>query len=556
MRLPSLLTASLWLVTGGVGPAQAAVLPAAITHPWQTSQRLVSWFGGDARQKPLGDDDKHGDSGLRWASKGFASLGDSYSAGIGTHLDGGKEESCRLGFGAYPALLHIDLGIDDAVTLIGNDKKGKKGKKGDGDHGNDTNITAFQWLSCTGATTADVLGSPASSSSDVSSSSSTGQINALLTDPATAALDFITLSIGGNDLGFFDVINACVFRFYGYYSGTCEAALRASELLLAEDDRSTDPASFSARLTVILLQLLERVRWEKHPQFRIVVTGYARFFNAETDLCDRASMSVWWHYGNSTGVPDSNATDTTYLTKGLRRRMNGLVAGTNRKLKTIVDSVNARYGNTPHVLFVDYDAGFEGHRFCEPEVVEPDYTRDATWFFLVGGTDNDIEGAPGDDEPGKDKDKKGKGKKDALFTPTVDPDSYLIDPLRCREPADARGDWGERALCDMVQVQAADPGLLPAIGSLQAGDPNEEISVYGNGRLVSPESSMWYVPTYYGKTFHPVSLPSSPFLLVCLLTLLTNLAALQWPHGGAGCHLSHLGRERHIGPRGFDYERL
>ena len=515
MRRPSVLDASLWLLAiGGAGPSQAAVLPVAITNAWHTPHKLAPWFGGDARQKTLGDGDKHGDSGLRWASKGFASLGDSYSAGIGTHLDGGKEESCRLGFGAYPALLHIDLGIGDAVTLAGKDNKGKKGK---GDKGDDANITAFQWLSCTGATTADVLGSPESSSS------STGQINALLTDPTTAALDFITLSIGGNDLGFFDVINACVFRFYGYYSGTCEAALRASELLLAEDDRSTDPASFSARLTVILLQLLERVRWEKHPQFRIVVTGYARFFNAETDLCDRASMSVWWHYGNATGVPDSNATDTTYLTKGLRRRMNGLVMGTNRKLKAIVDSVNARYGNTPHVLFVDYDDAFEGHRFCEPEVVEPDYTRDATWFFLVGGTDNDIEGAPGDDEPGKGKDKdrkgKGKGKKDAFLVPTVDPDSYLVDPLRCRGPADARGDWGDRALCDLVQAQAADPGLLPAVSSLQADD--EDASVFGNGRLVSPENSMWYVPTYYGKTFHPVSLPfpllsfnSLPFLIL------------------------------------------
>ncbi|KAL1903509.1 hypothetical protein Sste5346_000136 [Sporothrix stenoceras] len=503
MRAASFLAASSWLFAGGPGPAHAAVLPAAITDAWQTPQKLLSWLG-DTKQKTLVDhNDKHdperGDTGLRWTSKGFASLGDSYSAGIGTHLDGGKEESCRLGFGAYPALLHVDLGIDDVTSTNSKDKKGKKGK---GDKGDEPNITAFQWLSCTGATTADVLGSPASSS-DIGSSSSTGQINALLTDPTTAALDYITLSIGGNDLGFFDVINACVFRFYGYYSGTCEAALRASELLLAEDDVSTDPASFSARLTVILLQLLERVKWEKHPQFRIVVTGYARFFNAETDLCDSASMSVWWHYGNATGVPD-NATDTTYLTKGLRRRMNGLVAGTNRKLKAIVDSVNARYGNAPHVLFVDYDDAFEGHRFCEPDVVEPDYTRDATWFFLVGGTDNDIEGLPGDDKPGKDKnkDKGDKGKKSVLV-PTVDPNSYLVDPVRCREMADARGDWGERALCDMVQAQAANPGLLPAVGSLEADD--DTTSVYGNGRLVSPENSMWYVPTYYGKIFHPRS---------------------------------------------------
>ncbi|ERS99930.1 hypothetical protein HMPREF1624_03299 [Sporothrix schenckii ATCC 58251] len=501
MHLPSLISASSWLVVlSGTEPARAAVLPATITNAWRIP-RVASWFGGsDARQKALGSHaPEHRDTGLRWTSKGFASLGDSYSAGIGTHLDGGKEASCRLGFGAYPALLHVDLGLDADASAGSNGNKGGKG-----DNGGDANITAFQWLSCTGATTADVLGSPSSTASNP------GQINTLLTDPAVVALDYITLSIGGNDLGFFDVINACVFRFYGYYSGTCEAALRASELLLAEDDRSTDPASFSARLTVILLQLLARVRWEKHPQFRIIVTGYARFFNAETDLCDRASMSIWWHYGNATGVPD-NATDTTYLTKGLRRRMNGLVAGANRKLKAIVDSVNARYGNTPHVLFVDYDDAFEGHRFCEPGVVEPDYKRDATWFFLVGGTDNGAD-VP-DDGPDKGKGgkngengKKGKkGTKEALplSAPTVDPDSYLVDPLRCRGPADARGDWGERALCDMVQAQAANPALLPVVGSFDAGDA--DASVYGDGRLVSPENSMWYVPTYYGKTFHPRS---------------------------------------------------
>lgn len=519
---PLLTTISAAFFAFGAVPVQAAVLPEAVADAWHIPQRLSSWFGGGGTgQKTLGnnkdDEPQRGDTGLRWTSKGFASLGDSYSAGIGTHLDGGKEESCRLGFGAYPALLHVDLGIDDVATLGSKDKKDKNGRKGKGDKGGDIDITAFQWLSCTGATTADVLGSPASASSSSSSDprpySNTGQINALLTDPATTALDYITLSIGGNDLGFFDVINACVFRFYGYYSGTCEAALRASELLLAEDDHSTDPASFSSRLTVILLQLLERVRWEKRPQFRIVVTGYARFFNAETDLCDSASMSIWWHYGNATGVPD-NATDTTYLTKGLRRRMNGLVAGTNRKLKAIVDSVNARYGNTPHVLFVDYDADFEGHRFCEPGVVEPDYTRDATWFFLVGGTDNDIDGpidGPGDGGKGKkdkDKDKGGKDKKKALFAPTVDPDSHLIDPLRCRGPADVRGDWGERALCDMVQAQAANPGLLPTVGTFETDD--DTAAIYGDGRLVSPQNSMWYVPTYYGKTFHPVSLP--PFL--------------------------------------------
>lgn len=487
------LFATVWLgvLLFGITPGQASAVPSV-------------WSGDidSSRQKALGhnnDDGRH--DGFRWKSRGFASLGDSYSAGIGTHLDGNKEESCRLGYGAYPALLHNELGPRMVPTTAGKDKGGKHGK----------NITTFQWLSCTGSTTADVIGSSASSATTWSrlwswvsswfgaaslttATATPGQIDNLLTDPADAALDFITLSVGGNDVGFFDVINACIFRFYGYYSGTCEAALLASEALIAQDDSLPD--SFASHLTLILLQLLNRVRWEKHPRFRIVLTGYARFFNSETDACDTCSMSVWWHYGNATGTP-TNSTDSTYLTKGLRRRMNDLVTRTNAKLQKVVDNVNEHYAgaaDVPRILFVNYDAAFDGHRFCEEGVLEPDYKRNETWFFLVGGVDNDIGDGVGPSVAS-----------DAFAT--IDPASPLIDPKQCRELADARGDWGERALCDLVQAQLGDPDLISMAEAVAANSDtynSDDASVYGDGSLVG-ENSMWYVPTYYGKTFHPRS---------------------------------------------------
>ena len=467
-------------------PGQTSAVPAVSLTDTRKAGRLPAWADDidSAGQTALGysgkDDDDHHD-GFRWKSRGFASLGDSYSAGIGTHLDGNKEESCRLGYGAYPALLHHELGHGMPSTSTTGGK----------------NITTFQWLSCTGSTTADVIASSASTASPWSrlwswvsswfgtaaiaaAAATPGQIDSLLTSPSDAALDFVTLSIGGNDVGFFDVINACVFRFYGYYSGTCEAALLASEALIAQDDSLPD--SFASHLTLILLQLLDRVRWEKHPRFRIVLTGYARFFNSETAICDTCSMSVWWHHGNATGTP-TDATDTTYLTKGLRRRMNGLVARTNAKLQKVVDSVNQHYAgaaDVPRILFVNYDAAFDGHRFCEDGVMEPDYKRNDTWFFLVGGVDNDAGNEAGQST-----------RLDASFA-TVDPASPLVDPAQCRVLADARGDWGERALCDLVQARLAAPGLLSAASS------------YGDGSLIG-ENSMWYVPTYYGKTFHPRS---------------------------------------------------
>lgn len=66
---------------------------------------------------------------------GFVALGDSYSAGIGTGLDG-PEEECRRGIHAYPALIAKDLSAS------------QKGGP---------NATSFQFLSCTGATTNELL---------------------------------------------------------------------------------------------------------------------------------------------------------------------------------------------------------------------------------------------------------------------------------------------------------------------------------------------------------------------------------------------------------------
>lgn len=388
-----------------------------------------------------GSDGRRQDS-FRRSSRGFASIGDSYSAGIGTRIEG-KEDPCRLGLGGYPALLYADL-VDEAAAT-----------------------TAFQWLSCTGATTDDVVGSAAGGGG--------GQVDGLNTS-AAAALDFVTLSIGGNDLGFFDVINACVFRFYGFYSGTCAEALERAEALVAGPDGTDAEAGrdvFADRLLVILLQLLERLRWERHPRLRIVVTGYARFFNAETPTCDVCTMSVWGGGGHQAvglglgRVPHTSPDlDSTLLTRTLRRRMNALVAGANAKLQAVLAVVNARFpADAPRVLFVDYDAAFAGHRFCEPGVVEPDYGRNDTWFFLVGGADSDGTGT------------------EAL----LDAGSPLVDPDRCLSPALDRGDWGELALCHMARTRQTQPALEVADG------------------VLSPQNSMWYVPTYYGKTFHPRS---------------------------------------------------
>lgn len=403
-------------------PFHALVLYALILSCWASS--ILQ--DGSPSQQVLGT----GGQTNRQA-RGFVALGDSYSAGIGTGLDDKElpsEGDCRHGVHAYPELIHRDL----------NNATGQN--------------TTFQWLSCTGAVTTDILSGDGAKAHE-------GQVDLL---NASLPLDFATLSVGGNDMGFFDVMNACIFRFYSFYSGTCEAALEAA-------DAAVKSSVFEQRLGVILHEVLDKVSWEKRPRFSITVTGYARFFDANTTDCDDMSLGVWY------GGPK--------LSRDIRRRMNELVDAANAKLRRTVDQVEGQFrGARPRVMFVDYDDLFEGHRFCEPGVLEPAYNRTDSWFFLVGGPDNARNettwpnGTNGDPESTRYKEK------------VLSPLSPLVDPHTCLSRAQERGDWGELALCYMAMAKHHDPSLRPAYDGVTA------------------QNGMWWVPTYYGKTFHPRTL--------------------------------------------------
>jgi lysophospholipase L1-like esterase len=385
-------------------------------------------------------------------ARGFVALGDSYSAGIGTGTDQRElpsEGDCRHGVHAYPQLIYRDL---NNATGLDN--------------------TTFQWLSCTGAVTTDILSGGGHPTTDWEHENgghrearAAGQVDLL---NASLPIDFATLSVGGNDLGFFDVMNACIFRFYSFYSGTCEKALEAADAAVAS-------VLFEQRLAVILRELLDAVSWEKRdPGFSIAVTGYARFFDAETPGCDDMSLGVWY------GGPK--------LSRAIRRRMNGLVDAANEKLRRTVAEADERFRGPrrPRVLFVDYEHVFEGHRFCEEGVLEPDYTRTDSWFFLVGGPDNARNetvwpnGTNGDPESMAYYQRREKM--------MLSQSSPLADPHTCLPRAQERGDWGALALCYMAMAKHRDPWLRPAYDG------------------ITPQNGMWYVPTYYGKTFHPRTL--------------------------------------------------
>lgn len=529
---------------------------------------------------------------------GFVAFGDSYSAGIGTTIPAGTtENACRQGTGAYPFLIHSDFSNHFSSKYTNSTSH----------HGHNTTeaSSSLQWLSCTGSTTDDVLSSPDGPGGAAGNGSQIDMFNYTSTSPRGGAARFATLSIGGNDVGFFDVINACVFRFYAFYSGTCDEALTRSEKLIAaaleymrrkknwpssflsqqvkvgdeemnddsgDDDKDEDKdltkeaRLLTHKITLIMLEILDKIHWERHPDFRIILTGYAQFFNAETVPCDEVTLGVWWDSISAT-VPRNgrilNGEDGPVENEGLssyrpklkrevRKRMNILVEGVNQLLGEIVDGVNARFtppsrssstrdsDNTgagaskqseerpfqktktkKKVIFVNYDHLFEGHRFCEEGVEEPDFERTGSWFFLPGGGDNlPLEPTPNppSSTPGSGSgDGEAEGRRNQHSVDERErhilskEDFHLVNPDTCLEgiitqamddkSVREKGDWGRKILCYMAIVKKRNPHLV-----LDPRYAPEPVSVMeANTPRPLNRDSMWYVPTYYGKTFHPVS---------------------------------------------------
>ena len=232
----------------------------------------------------------------------YAALGDSYATGAGTGhaiVWPPSDAKCGRFTGAYP-------------KQIINANKG----------------TIFRNLACGGSSTTSVL---------------------LSQVPWIQDSRVITLTIGGNEVDFFKVVNDCIFQWVPLAS--CSATISRSRASIESD-------YFRQNLE----KLVRRIVVDMDPGARLLVTGYAKFFNDETKQCDRVSFSR------------TNPEDT--LTKARRVELNDLVRLLNTVIKTTAIDNGAEY--------VDINAAFEGHRFCEEGVVEPDVQRNETWFLTVG----------------------------------------------------------------------------------------------------------------------------------------------------------------------------
>ena len=157
------------------------------------------------------------------AGQDYVALGDSYSSGVGTNSYDSASGACKRSSKAYPRLW-----------------------------ANGHSPASFQFVACSGATTREVLNN---------------QVAAL--DSGT---DLVTISIGGNDAGFADVVTTCRLQS----DSNCEKAVANAKSYIT----GTLPGRLDETFRAIR---------GKSPNARVVVLGYPRLF--ELGGCGVASIS-------------------------------------------------------------------------------------------------------------------------------------------------------------------------------------------------------------------------------------------------------------------------
>ncbi|MET8972539.1 SGNH/GDSL hydrolase family protein [Streptomyces hydrogenans] len=146
------------------------------------------------------------------AAVDYVALGDSYSSGVGAGSYDSASGDCKRSTKAYPRLW-----------------------------ANANAPSSFAFTACSGAVTTDVTGK---------------QLG-----PLSAATDLVSITIGGNDAGFADVMTTCVLQS----ESTCVNRVNQA--------RSYVDSTLPARLDTVYNAIRA-----KAPAARVVVLGYPRFY--------------------------------------------------------------------------------------------------------------------------------------------------------------------------------------------------------------------------------------------------------------------------------------
>ena len=168
--------------------------------------------------------------------------------------------------------------------------------------------------------------------------------------------------ISSNDANFGDIVDKCVYGFTttGDTTDRCNAAIAATQSNIA-----------NSVWNPVWNTVWNILHTATKPTFQLYVTNYPRFWNENTTQCD--SVSFDWYAG-----PDG----PNKMTQALRQSMNDLSTQLNNQLASVVQNFHNNGEN--RVQLVDIDLVFQGHRFCEDGVDEPQQSGNEnsnTWIF-------------------------------------------------------------------------------------------------------------------------------------------------------------------------------
>ena len=236
------------------------------------------------------------------AVKGYAALGDSYASGDGagsSKLFPNFDITCGRFDQAYPVQVFNSSRLE--IPRSG-----------------------FKNLACGGTSSLSVLKTQV---------------------PKIGNSEVISITVGGNEVDFFVLMNACVHEWYPHLP--CKQEMTQARSLVQS-------RAFLNNFNKMVAGTMKAMQ----PNSKLLVTGYAMFFNDTTDQCDHASFS--------------RRNPRNFLSKELRRNFNQMVTMVNDVIRAAAEAQGATY--------VDVDKLFQKHRFCEEGIIEPG-THNETWFF-------------------------------------------------------------------------------------------------------------------------------------------------------------------------------
>jgi lysophospholipase L1-like esterase len=241
------------------------------------------------------------------AGTSYVALGDSYSSGTGTRTYISDGTSCQRSVYAYPSL--------DASALS----------------------LSLTFRACSGATVADVANT---------------QLSALSTSTA-----YVTVSVGGNDAGFADVLTECALPSW---MSNCSGAIDGAQYVIND------------LLPSRLASLYASIR-SKAPNARVIVVGYPRIFNG-TDC----NLLTWFSSSemsrlNSTADLLNSRTATAASNAGL-----SFVNPTSRFLGHAVCDRTEWINGLSSPITESYHPNIAGHRDGYAYVTQPAFGITAT----------------------------------------------------------------------------------------------------------------------------------------------------------------------------------